>query len=129
MGTYPCVFIVDDDPAVRDALGLLIEAAGLAYQTFESAEHFLLSYWPGKHGCLLLDINMPGMSGFDLQRELIRRLINLPIIFLTAHSDALMKDRAIKSGAVDFFSKPIPIKLLIERIQTVLQHEAFKTVK
>jgi len=124
MSTQPCVFIVDDDYAVRDSLGLVFKTAGLNYLTFENAEHFLETYSSGTPGCLLLDMNMPGLNGDELQAELIRRDIHLPIIFLTAYGDIPMTVRAMKAGAVDFLTKPVPSKLLIERVQTVLQHEA-----
>lgn len=124
MSTEPCVYIVDDEYAVRDSLGLVMETAGFAYETFDSAEHFLQSYCPGKPGCLLLDVNMPGLSGHELHAELIRRNMHLPVIFLTAYGDIPMTVRAIKAGAVDFLTKPVPSKLLIERVQAVLQHEA-----
>jgi len=124
MSTQPCVFIVDDDHAVRDSLELVMETAGFDFQTFESAEHFLQTYCPGRTGCLLLDVNMPGMNGDELQAELIRRNIHLPIIFLTAYDDIPMTVRVIKAGAVDFLTKPVASKLLLERIQEVLQHEA-----
>lgn len=124
MSTQPCVFIVDDDYAVRDSLGLVFKTAGLNYLTFENAEHFLETYSGGTPGCLLLDMNMPGLNGDELQIELIRRNIHLPIIFLTAHGDIPMSVRAMKAGAVDFLTKPVPSKLLIERVQTVLQREA-----
>jgi FixJ family two-component response regulator len=120
MSTEPCVFIVDDDCAVREGLGLVIETNGLAYQAFESAECFLQAYSPDIPGCLLLDVNMPGLNGFELQDELIRRNSHLPIIFLTAHGDTLMMEQAIKAGAADFLTKPVPSQLLIERIQAVL---------
>jgi len=123
MSIQPCVFIVDDDYAVRDALGLVIETAGLDCQTFENAEHFLETYSPGRPGCLLLDVNMPGMNGDELQTELIRRNIHLPIIFLTAYGDIPMTVRTIKAGAVDFLTKPVPSKFLLERIQAVLHDE------
>jgi FixJ family two-component response regulator len=84
MITQPCVFVVDDDDAVRDSLGLVFETAGIVYQTFASAECFLESYCPGQLGCLVLDVNMPGLDGHELQAELSRRHIQLPIIFLTA---------------------------------------------
>lgn len=122
MNTQPCVFIVDDDFAVRDSLQLIMETAGLDYQAFDSAEHFLQSYCPDKSGCLLLDVNMPGMNGDELQAELIRRNIHLPIIFLTAYGDIPMTVRTIKAGAVDFLTKPVPRKLLLERIQDALRH-------
>ncbi|WP_374089328.1 response regulator transcription factor [Methylomicrobium lacus] len=123
MSTQFCVFIVDDEYPVRHSLGLIMETAGFAYQTFESAEDFLQNYCPGQPGCLLLDINLPGLNGDELQAELIRRKIHLPIIFLTAFGDIPMTVRAIKAGAVDFLTKPVPRDLLIERIQAVLQHE------
>jgi FixJ family two-component response regulator len=124
MNTQPCVFIVDDDYAVRDGLGLVLETAGFNYQTFESAEHFLEIYDSETCGCLLLDMNMPGLNGDELQAELIRRNIHLPIIFLTAYGDIGMSVRAIKAGADDFLTKPVSNKLLIERIQAALQHAA-----
>jgi len=124
MNIQPCIFIVDDDHAVRDALGLIMETAGFAYQAFESAEQFLQTYCPGQPGCLLLDVNLPGLNGHELQAELISRNIHLPIIFLTAYGDIPMTVRAIKAGAVDFLTKPVPRKLLLERIEAVLQNEA-----
>lgn len=123
MSTQPCVFIVDDDYAVRDSLGQLLEVTGFTYQAFESAECFLKAYRPGRSGCLLLDLNMPNMSGDELQAELIRRNIHLPIIFLTAYGDIPTSVRAIKHGAIDFLTKPVSSKLLLERIQIVLQQE------
>lgn len=123
MSIQPCVFIVEDEYPVRHSLGLVMETAGYAYQTFESAEDFLQNYCPGQPGCLLLDVNLPGLNGDELQAELIRRKIRLPIIFLTAYGDIPMTVRAIKAGAVDFLTKPVPREVLIERIQAVLQHE------
>ncbi|MBU2569161.1 MAG: response regulator [Gammaproteobacteria bacterium] len=120
------VFIVDDDDAVRDGLGQVMEVAGFNYQTFESAEHFLQAYCPGKNGCLVLDLNMPDMTGDELQTELIRRDIHLPIIFLTGYGDIPTTVRVIKAGAVDFLTKPVSSKLLIERVRDVLEQEARK---
>lgn len=120
------VFIVDDDYAVRDGLGEVMEAAGFHYQAFESAEHFLQAYCPGNNGCLVLDLNMPDMTGDELQTELIRRDIHLPIIFLTGYGDIPTTVRVIKAGAVDFLTKPVSSKLLIERIRGVLEQEARK---
>lgn len=115
-----CVFIVEDDLVLLDALGLIVNAAGFDYQAFESAERFLQIYYPHTFGCLLLDVNLPGMNGFELQAELIRRKIHLPIIFLTSHDDSAMKISAIKAGAVDFLTKPVPSKVLIERIRNAI---------
>ncbi len=118
------VFLIDDDYAVRDSLGLVFETAGLAYRTFDSAEQFLQSDYLTMPGCLVLDMNMPGLKGDELQAELLRRKIELPIIFLTAYGDIPMTVRAIKAGAVDFLTKPVPSKLLLERIFAVLQQQA-----
>ncbi|EIC29974.1 response regulator transcription factor [Methylomicrobium album] len=124
MSLPPCVFIVDDEYPVRHSLGLMMETAGYACRTFGSAEAFLENYRPGRPGCLLLDVNLPGLNGDELQAELIRRKIRLPIIFLTAYGDIPMTVRAIKAGAVDFLTKPVSRDLLLERIRTVLEHEA-----
>lgn len=124
MSTEPCVFIVDDDYAVRDALRLVIENAGLACRTFESAEHFLQTSSLNEYGCLLLDVNMPGMNGDELQAELNRRNMHFPIIFLTAYGSIPQTVRAMKAGAIDYLTKPISNDLLIKRIQAVLQETA-----
>lgn len=121
MNIEPCVYIVDDDDAVRDGLGLVLEMAGFVYHAFESAEQFLAAYCPRQPGCLLLDINMPGLNGLELQEELNRRGIQLPITFLTAYGDIPTTVRAMKGGAVDFLTKPVPSKQLIEHIQSMLQ--------
>lgn len=121
MNIEPCVYIVDDDDAVRDGLGLVLEMAGFAYQAFESAEQFLVAYCPRQPSCLLLDINMPGLNGLELQEELKRRGIQLPITFLTAYGDIPTTVRAMKGGAIDFLTKPVPSKQLIEHIQSMLQ--------
>jgi len=123
MSAQLCVFIVDDDYAVRDGLALVLEVAGLSCQTFESAEHFLQNYSPDQRGCLLLDLNMPGLNGLELQAELIRRNIHLPIIFLTGYGDIPQTVQAIKAGAVDFLTKPMASRDLIKRIQAVFQTE------
>ena len=124
MNTQPCVFIVDDDEAVREGLEMVMETVGLACKTFGSAEQFLENFSQTMLGCLVLDMNMPGMKGDELQIELQRRNIRLPIIFLTAFGDIPASVRAMKAGAADFLTKPVQINLLIERIQAELQHAA-----
>lgn len=121
MNTACRVFLVDDDFAVRDSLSLVFETAGLVCETFESAEHFLENYNQELSGCLVLDVNMPGLDGHQLQTELNRRLSHLPIIFLTAYGDIPMTVRAIKAGAVDFLTKPVATELLIERVSAAIQ--------
>ncbi len=118
----PCVFIVDDDDAVRDGLELVIETLGIDCRTFDSAEKFLASYRHGMTGCLVLDYSLPGLNGLQLQDELNIRKILLPIIFLTAHGDAPMADRAMKAGAFGFLMKPVQIELLLEKIQAAVKH-------
>lgn len=108
MNTYePIVFIVDDDAAVRDSLTLMIEQAYIRVRSFENASAFLDAYRPDFFGCILIDVKMPDMDGLQLQDELSRRNVVLPVIFLTGHGDIPMSVRAIKAGAVDFLTKPV----------------------
>lgn len=123
MNLPPQVFIVDDDYAVRDSLGQVMEAAGVPYLLFESAEQFLEAYKPGLCGCLVLDLNMPTMTGDELQAELQRLNIQLPIIFLTAFGDIPTTVRLVKAGAVDFLIKPVMSRVLVERVRAVLQEQ------
>ena len=119
----PTVFVVDDDPAVRDSLWLLLETAGLAVDCHDCAESFLATYTGKRPSCLVLDVRMREMSGPELQAELIRRGFQLPVIFLTAHGDIPMTVRAMKAGAKDFVTKPINGTELLERVQAVLYSE------
>jgi DNA-binding response OmpR family regulator len=100
------VFVIDDDEAVRDSLGMLLRTAGLQVQLFKSARAFLKHFSPECSGCLILDIRMPVMSGLDLQDELYKRRCRIPIVFLTGHGDIPMAVRALKKGAFDFIEKP-----------------------
>lgn len=123
VSTTPTVFVIDDDPAVRDSLSLLLETEGIAVECHESAESFLSAYRGDRPGCLVLDVRMQPMSGPELQAELLRRGSQIPIIFLTAHGDIPMTVRAMKAGAKDFLTKPINGTELLERVQTILQGE------
>ena len=114
------VFIIDDDPAVRDALTLLLEQESIDVESFDSAEAFLAANPATKRGCAIVDIRMAGMDGMQLQSELRQRGVNLPIIFLTGHGDIPMSVRAIKAGAVDFLTKPITAAALLESVQTAM---------
>ena len=102
----PTVFLVDDDEAVRDSLGLLMKSVALTSRSFASADEFLAEFDPECQGCLVLDIRMPGMSGMELQQKLIEMRAILPIIFITGHGDIPMAVEAMQRGAVDFIPKP-----------------------
>ncbi|MFZ4536504.1 response regulator transcription factor [Propionivibrio sp.] len=115
------VFVVDDDAAVCDALGMLLQSAGMEVETFRSAAAFLKALRPGQTGCLVLDIRMPGMSGLDLQDELHKRKIAIPIVFLTGHGDVPMAVRALKKGAVDFIEKPHEEERLVLSVLNALR--------
>ncbi len=117
MTPEPTVFIVDDDQAVRRFLCGLIESVDLRVEAFATAQEFLDAYEPGRPGCLLLDIRMPGMSGLELQNELAQRACGLPIIILTGHGNVQVAVHAMKAGAVDFIEKPFNNELLLDRIQ------------
>jgi FixJ family two-component response regulator len=120
----PTVFIVDDDAAVRDSLGLLLRSMGLPVETFESARAFLDAGRDSRQGCLVLDIRMPGMSGLELQLELVARHSLLPIIFITGHGDVPMAVEAMQAGAVDFIQKPFRDQDLLDRINQALEKDA-----
>jgi FixJ family two-component response regulator len=113
----PAVFIVDDDADVRESLQELLESVGLHSQSFGTAQEFLAARHGDGPSCLILDVRLPGISGLDLQHELKRRRISIPIIFLTAHADVPMSVRAMKSGAVEFLTKPFRQQDLLDAVQ------------
>jgi FixJ family two-component response regulator len=117
------VFVVDDDPAIRDALTSLLRSVGLAVETFGSAQEFLNRQPPDGPGCLVLDVRLPGVSGLDLQRVLATAQMTLPIIFLTGYGDIPMSVRAMKAGAVDFLPKPFHDQELLDAIQQALERD------
>src|SRR5580698_11135965 len=114
------VFIVDDDADVREALQELLESVGLHSQSFRSAQEFLAVGCGDAPSCLILDVRLPCISGLDLQHELKRRRTNIPIVFLTAHADIPMSVKAMKSGAVEFLTKPFRQQDLLDAIQRSL---------
>jgi RNA polymerase sigma factor (sigma-70 family) len=120
----PTVFVVDDDPAVRDGLTSVIEAAGLRVSAFESAEGFLAEFDPNQAGCILMDIRLPRMTGTELHAELIARGVKQPVIFCTAHGDVPTSVRALHAGAFDFLEKPVEGALLLERVRAALAIDA-----
>jgi len=121
MTAAPTVFVVDDNLGLRRSLQALLEATGLAVETYASAKDFLQRYDPARPGCLLLDVRLRGESGLDLQEELRRRQGTLPIIVMTGYGDVRTSVRAFKSGAIDFLQKPVPPRKLVERIREALE--------
>ena len=103
---HPLVSVVDDDESVRESLPDLLKEFGFSAETFASAQQFLPSHSVGKTRCLILDVAMPGMTGPDLQRELSRRGLPIPIVYITAHRDETMRPRLIEQGAVECLFKP-----------------------
>lgn len=116
----PIVFVVDDDPAVRQALESLLRSAGLTAQSFASAREFLDSAPTDAPACVVLDVNLPGTSGLDLQRELTGRDPALPVIFITGYGDIPTSVRAMKAGAVEFLAKPFRDEDLLNAIRQAL---------
>ena len=115
------VYLIDDDPVVTFLLVDLVESVNLPFKVFESAVKFLDQDLSGLEGCIVSDLRMPGMSGLELQDELHRRGINLPMIFVSAYAEVQSVVRAMRGGALDFFQKPFSSQQLIERIQDGLR--------
>lgn len=115
------VYIVDDDDAVRDSLSWLVESVGLEAETFASAAEFLDICNNELSGCLVSDVRMPGMSGIELQEQLVSRGIKIPIIFITGYGDIKMAVQAIQHGAVDFITKPFNDQELLDKIQHAIE--------
>jgi FixJ family two-component response regulator len=115
------IAIVDDDEALREALGSIMKAAGYSTATFASAEEFVDSARRQDTTCLILDVRLGGMSGVELQRRLAELNIDLPIIFVTAHGDAALRDLVMKAGAAGFLTKPVRSDALLKEIQAALE--------
>ena len=115
------VFVVDDDASMRDAISRLLNAVGLTVQTFASARAFLNRRLPEVPGCLVLDVRLPGLSGLDLQREMVERGIHIPVVFITGHGDIPMSVQAMKAGAVEFLTKPFRDQDLLDAVRSGIQ--------
>jgi FixJ family two-component response regulator len=120
MSVNATVFVVDNDPAVRDSLTLLLEQEQIAVETFDSAEAFLATCQSVPRSCAIINLRTPGMDGIRLQAELAKRSLTLPVIFLTGHSDFPKSVRAINAGAVDFLTNPVTAHGLIKTVQAAL---------
>jgi FixJ family two-component response regulator len=119
----PVVFIIDDDPSMRRALTNLFQSVRLQVKAFGTAPELLQSKLPDVASCLVLDIRLPGLSGLDLQTELARANIHIPIIFITGHGDIPMTVRAMKSGAVDFLTKPFRDQDLLDAVVAAIERD------
>ncbi len=120
MDSLPLISVVDNDDSVRESLHGLIRSVGFAVQVFASAEEFLRSDHLHQTHCLILDVRMPGMNGFELQRELIATHSEIPVIFITAHGNETARMQALKNGAVDYLCKPFSEEALLNAIRSTL---------
>jgi len=119
----PVVMVVDDEPDIRAALGLLLKSVNYRVQVFESAQDYWSRFNPEQPGCLILDVRMPGMSGLELQEQLNRLDYHPPIIMISGHGEITMAVNAVKSGAIDFLQKPVSDQLLLERVSQALKKD------
>lgn len=119
----PTVFLIDDDPAIRASLALALKTAGFTVESYPDAQAFLAVYSPAQPGCLVLDVHMPGLSGLELQALLAERGIQVPIIFISGHSDARVAEKALAAGALDFLEKPFRRTVLIERVKLAIAQD------
>jgi FixJ family two-component response regulator len=119
----PTVFIIDDDRGMRQAIHDLVESVGLRAESFATGEEFLGTKHIGRPSCLVLDVRLPQMSGLDFQRRLAESGLRIPIIFVTAHGDIPMSVKALKSGAVEFLTKPFRDQDLLDAIQQALERD------
>lgn len=117
------VFVVDDDPPMREALNNLLRSVRLRVEAFGSAQEFLRSRRSDVPGCLVLDVRLPGLSGLDLQKRLVEAGTEIPIVFITGHGDIPMSVRAMKAGAVEFLTKPFREQDLLDAIQQALERD------
>jgi FixJ family two-component response regulator len=120
----PTVFVIDDDAAMRVAIQSLLKSVGLRSETFGAAEEFLRSKRPSGPSCLVLDVGLPGVNGLDFQRELADAGVHIPIIFITGHGDIPMTVKAMKSGAVEFLTKPFEDQDLLNAIHQALDRDS-----
>ena len=116
----PTIIVIDDDDAVREAVGDLLDSVGLRSRTFASVQHFLDDRRPRGPGCMVLDVRLPGRSGLDFYKDFINSPDALPVIFISAHADVSMSVRAIKAGATEFLTKPVRPQELLDAIQSAI---------
>ena len=120
LGAKPVVYVVDDDVSVRESLELLIKREGWQPELFASAQDFLTHARDAAPSCLVLDVNLPGLDGLELQQKLADR-VEIPIIFITGHGDVPMSVRAMKAGAVEFLTKPFAVDVLLDAVRSAIE--------
>jgi len=125
----PTIYVVDDDPSVRDSTQMLLKSVGFNVKTFGSAQDFLKADLQEDLGCLVLDVRMPGMSGLDLQEKLVAAKTPLPVIFITGHGTVPLSVRAMKAGAVDFLQKPFEEQDLLDAINRAVARQRERKLK
>jgi len=119
----PVVFVIDDDPAIRQALSSLLRSVGLRAEVFGSPKEFVTDNLPDSPCCLVLDVRLPSLSGIDFQAELDSAGVNIPIVFMTGHGDIPMTVKAMKAGAIEFLTKPLRDQDLLDAVQTALERD------
>ena len=119
----PVIFLVDDDPSLRESLQSLFRSVGYKVKMFGSSAELLESHFPDVPSCLVLDVRLPGISGLDLQTELARARVNIPIIFITGHGDIPMSVKAMKAGAIDFLAKPFRDQDMLDAVAIALDQD------
>ena len=119
----PTVVVIDDDQDIREALQGLLRSVGLRVELFASVPEFLDGTRPDRPGCLVLDVRLPGRSGLDFHDDLVKAKVHLPVIFISGHADVPMSVRAMKSGAVEFLTKPVRHQDLLDAIQRAIGHD------
>ena len=119
----PVVYVIDDDASVREGVAHLLRSVGHKVQSFGSTQEFLESKRPDVPGCIVLDVRLPGPSGLEFQRTLIKSNIPVPIIFISGHADISMSVRAIKSGAIEFLTKPLNEQQLLDAVQAGIEQD------
>ena len=125
-GNTPIVFVIDDDPSVRRSIEGLLKTVGLKSQSFASAQQFIGSSTTDGPSCLVLDVRLPGVSGLDFQRQLADAGVQMPIIFVTGHGDIPMSVKAMKSGAVEFLTKPFHDQDLLDAVHQALERDRIR---
>ena len=123
METRPVVIVIDDDASVRAAIHSLLKSVGLDTKLFSSAQEFLASKLPDGPTCIISDIRLPGLSGLDLQKELVRKHVDVPMIILTGHGDIPMAVQAMKAGAIEFLTKPFRDQDLLDAVHSGLERD------